>query len=87
MLTAIQQERLLSRPCGCGAAVLDPMGNVLRVESCSVCLKNALDFLKDMCYDPLRESRTPGEQQLDMFIDNPSASGLNGLSGGSYGET
>jgi len=75
MLTAIQQERLSARPCGCGVATLDSIGNVLRVESCPACLENALDFLKVMCYDP-REDVETRERQLDMFPNIPSASDL-----------
>jgi len=68
MLTALQQLRLAERPCGCGAATLDQVGNVVRVESCSVCLKNALEFLKERCYDPAREDGVSRERQLDLFL-------------------
>ena len=71
MLTALQQLRLSERPCGCGEATLDGRGNVLRVKSCPACSKIALDFLKDMCYDP-REDVVRRERQLDMFLDIPS---------------
>ncbi len=67
MLTALQQLRLRERPCGCGEATIDGRGNVIRVKSCLVCSKNALDFLKDMCYDP-REDVVTRERQLDMFL-------------------
>jgi len=67
MLTALQQERLQSRPCGCGGAVIDERGNVVRVESCPICLKNALDFLRNGCYDANDVSGTRHERQLDMF--------------------
>ena len=76
MLTAIQQERLRARPCGCGEATLDQIGNVVRVDSCPACLQNGLDFLKDMCYDP-REDGKHRERQLDLFPDIPS--GLQSL--------
>ncbi len=78
MLTAIQQERLRERPCGCGEATLDSTGNVLSVESCPACSKNALDFLKRMCYDP-REDAVAREGQLDMFTDIASALFLIGI--------
>ncbi len=71
MLTAIQQARLKARPCGCGEALLNGVGLVVKVESCPACLKNAFDFLKDMCYDP-REDGKHRERQLDMFLDIPS---------------
>ncbi len=77
MLTALQQERLSQRPCGCGPAELDSRGNVRRVESCPACLKIALDFLRQVCYD-VRECTATGERQLDMFLDNLPSSGLNG---------
>jgi len=75
MLTAIQQERLRSRPCGCGAATLDQVGNVLSVDSCPVCSKNALDFLKTGCYSANALGGVSHERQLDMFLD-----GLQGFS-------
>jgi len=85
MLTALQQERLSQRPCGCGPAELTDSGLVKRVESCSVCLNFALDFLRQVCYDPGVNEGRPGECQLDMFPDSLPSSGLNG-EGGSYGE-
>ncbi len=85
MLTAFQQERLATRPCGCGAAELDDHGNVRRVDSCSACLNNSLDFLRQVCYDPCVNEGRPGVLQLDMFPDSLPSSDLNGL-GGSYGE-
>ena len=75
MLTAIQQARLSSRPCGCGAAVLDPIGNVVRVESCPVCLKIALDFLREGCYNANDVEGTRPERQLDMFDEGLQAEG------------
>ena len=81
MLTAIQQERLQNRPCGCGGAVLDALGNVLRVDSCPVCSKDALDFLKRVCYDASALEGVSHERQLDMFQRSPSGSLLNGLDG------
>ena len=78
MLTALQQQLLRGRPCGCGEATLDSIGNVTLVRSCPACLKNALDFLRDLCYDP-REDRVNGERQLDMFPTDPSASGPIGV--------
>ncbi len=90
MLTALQQERLRLRPCGCGEATLDGIGNVIRVESCPACLKNALDFLKGSCYDP-REDSARGERQLDLFPNDPSVisplSSFHTMIGGSHGET
>ena len=67
MLTAIQQERLRERPCGCGEALLDARGLVLRVESCPACLENALDFLRKRCYDANALEDMGRERQLDMF--------------------
>ncbi len=67
MLTALQQKRLRSRPCGCGEALLDERGNVVRVESCPACLKNALDFLRKGCYDASALEGVSHERQLDMF--------------------
>ncbi len=75
MLTALQQAKLTERPCGCGAAVLDARGNVRLVKSCPVCLKNALDFLRERCYDANRVSGMDLERQLDMFDGDPSAEG------------
>ena len=75
MLTAIRQEHLTNRPCGCGAAVLDHIGNVVRVESCPACLKNALDFLREGCYNANNIGGMSHERQLDMFDDRPSAEG------------
>jgi len=68
MLTALQQERLKARPCGCGEATLDTRGNVLRVESCPACLQNALAFLREGCYDASALEGMSHERQLDMFI-------------------
>ena len=88
MLAAIQQERLRSRPCGCGEALLDMRGNVVQVRSCPACSQNALDFLKGSCYDP-REGSANGERQLDMFLSDPSViSPYRTLptEGGSYGK-
>ena len=79
MLTAIQQLRFAERPCGCGEATLDCIGNVVRVDSCPVCSKNALDFLKRVCYDASALVDVSRERQLDMFLDTLSASGLTGL--------
>ena len=75
MLTALRQQQLTDRPCGCGAAVLDALGNVVRVESCPACLGNALDFLRDRCYDANRLSGVDRERQLDLFDQDPSAEG------------
>ena len=75
MLTAIQQQRLKNRPCGCGEALLDSAGLVLRVESCPACLENALDFLREGCYDANRCQGMSHERQLDMFDHSPSAEG------------
>ena len=86
MLTALKQQQLRSRPCGCGEATLDSLGNVVRVESCPACLQNALDFLRYSCYDP-REGTTTGERQLDMFPIVPSGLKGNTSVGGSRGET
>ena len=86
MLTALNQQRLRDRPCGCGEATLDQIGNVVRVESCPACLKNALDFLRQVCYDPCVNEGRRIERQLDMFRDSLPSSGLNGFLGGSYGE-
>ena len=85
MLTALQQEQLTNRPCGCGAAVLDSVGNVVRVESCPTCLQNALDFLRDRCYNANDLSGMDRERQLDMFDEDPSVEGplLSLLTGGS----
>jgi len=68
MLTALQQQRLRARPCGCGEATLDSRGIVLRVESCPACLNDALDFLRDGCYDASALEHMGGERQLDMFL-------------------
>jgi len=78
MLTALQQERLRTRPCGCGEATLDQIGNVVRVESCPTCLKNALDFLKEVCYDANALEGVSHERQLDMFPDTSSGLRPNG---------
>ncbi len=75
MLTAIQQLRLKARPCGCGEALLDQVGNVVRVDSCPTCLGNALDFLREACYDANRVGGMDRERQLDMFDGDPSAEG------------
>jgi len=75
ILTALQQERLINRPCGCGAAVLTDTGLVQRVESCPECLGNALDFLREVCYDANRLSGVGRERQLDLFFEDPSAEG------------
>ena len=75
MLTALQQQELTLRPCGCGPAVLDARGNILRCESCSVCLENVLDFLKELCYSANDVRGMSHERQLDMFDKDPSAEG------------
>jgi len=75
MLTALQQERLTQRPCGCGAAVLTDTGLVKRVESCPACLENALDFLREVCYDANDIGGMGRERQLDLFSEDPSAEG------------
>jgi len=75
MLTALQQQRLKARPCGCGEALLDQVGNVVRVESCPVCLGNALDFLREVCYDANRCQGVDHERQLDLFYKDPSDEG------------
>ncbi len=72
MLTALKQDQLRKRPCGCGEATLDSIGNVVRVESCPACLKNALDFLKEVCYDANTCEGMRLERQLDMFLDTSS---------------
>jgi len=83
MLTALQQQRLKARLCGCGEALLDQVGNVVRVESCPACLGNALDFLREACYDANRVGGMDRERQLDLFEDSPSAEGpLPSLQGG-----
>ncbi len=79
MLTALQQQRLAARPCGCGEATLDQIGNVVRVKSCPACALDALDYLRRVCYDPVREGNLSGERQLDLFDVDPSASDLNGI--------
>ena len=73
MLTALKQQQLRDRPCGCGEATLDPIGNVVRVESCPACSKNALDFLREACYSVNALEDTSHERQLDMFLDIPTA--------------
>ena len=81
MLTALQQLRLSERPCGCGAAVLTDTGLVRSVKSCPACLKNALDFLRERCYNANDIGGMDRERQLDMFDGDPSAEGrLNFLS-------
>jgi len=83
MLTALQQARLKSRPCGCGEALLDSRGNVRLVKSCPVCLNNALDFLKTRCYTAKDVRGMSRERQLDMFEEDASAEGpLLSLQGG-----
>ena len=77
MLTALQQERLLQRPCGCGPAELTDTGLVRRVESCSVCLKNVLDFMTELGYNANDVRGMSHERQLDMFDEDPSAEGPN----------
>ena len=72
MLTAIQQQRLRLRPCGCGEALLDSAGLVLRVEFCPACLENALDFLRKGCYDANAFEGVSHERQLDMFLEHPA---------------
>ena len=67
VLSAFQQQRLRDRPCGCGEATLDGIGNVTRVESCSACLKDALDFLRYGCYSANDLRPVVGERQLDLF--------------------
>ncbi len=87
MLTALQQLRLAERPCGCGEAVLTQGGLVKAVRSCPACSKNALDFLRQVCYDPGVNEGRPGERQLDMFPDSlPSSDLPSHGTGGSYGE-
>ncbi len=75
MLTALQQARLKARPCGCGEALLDDLGNVRLVKSCPACLKNALDFLRERCYSANAVGGMRPERQLDMFDEEPSAEG------------
>ncbi len=70
MLSALRQSQLRDRPCGCGEAELDQIGNVVRVESCPACSKNALDFLKNGCYDVNDVKGMGHERQLDMFLEN-----------------
>jgi len=74
MLSALQQLRLAERPCGCGEATIDGRGNVVSVRSCPVCSKDALDFLKRVCYDASALEGVSHERQLDMFSDTPSGS-------------
>ena len=83
MLTAIQQQRLKDRPCGCGEALLNSAGLVLKVESCPACLGNALDFLREACYDANRLSGTVRERQLDLFYGDPSDEGPSTFIAGS----
>ncbi len=83
MLTALQQQRLRDRPCGCGEASLDDRGNIVRVESCPLCLGNALDFLREACYDANRIGGMDRERQLDLFYDSPSAGGPSTFIAGS----
>ncbi len=82
MLTALRQERLRSRPCGCGAAELDSKGNVRLVKSCPVCLQNALDFLRERCYTAKDARGMSPERQLDMFGEDLAAEGPIALSEG-----
>ncbi len=70
MLSALRQQQLRDRACGCGEAELDQIGNVVRVESCPACSKNALDFLRNGCYDASDVKGVTPEWQLDMFLDN-----------------
>ena len=67
MLTALRQQLLEQRPCGCGGAELDGVGNVVRVRSCPTCLKNALDFLRLRCYNANDVGGVNRERQLDLF--------------------
>jgi len=83
MLTALQQARLRARPCGCGEALLNEAGLVVRVESCPLCLGNALDFLREACYDANRIGGMDRERQLDLFYDSPSAVGPSTFIAGS----
>ena len=75
MLTALQQARLKFRPCGCGEALLDDLGNVRLVKSCPACLKNALDYLQHRCYNANDVRGMSHERQLDLFDQGPSAEG------------
>ena len=72
MLTALNQLRLIERPCGCGAAALDSRGNVRSVKSCPACLNNCLDFIRQTCYDANDIGGVGRERQLDLFEVNLS---------------
>jgi len=44
--------KFIPRPsgCGCGDAVVDKAGNVLKVRTCPVCLEILLDSMRGVCY-------------------------------------